>query len=82
MTWRKQIRTAWAAAAAAALALPATILVAAEKAPFSLEGAASRVSVAGTGNGAYRIEGSFRVDAPQPVVWALLTDKDSLSSIV
>jgi len=82
MTWRKQIRTAWAAAVAAALALPATILVAAEKAPFTPEGAAPRVSVAGAGNGAYRVEGSFRVDAPQPVVWAVLTDYDNLSSFV
>jgi len=81
MTWRKQIRTAWAAAAAAALALSATPL-AAEGTPLAPEEAAPRVSVTGAGRGAYRIEGSFRVDAPPPVVWAVLTDYDNLSSFV
>lgn len=82
MTWPKQIRTAWAAAAAAALALSATALLAAEATPFAPEGAAPRVSITGAGNGAYRIEGSFRVDAPPPVAWAVLTDYDNLSSFV
>ena len=81
MTWRKQIRTVWAAAAAAALALSATLL-AAEGTPLAPEEAAPRVSVTGAGKGAYRIEGSFRVDAPPPVVWAVLTDYDNLSSFV
>jgi len=61
MTWRKQIRTAGATAAAAALALSAT-LFAAERTALAPEAAAPRVSVNGAGKGAYRIEGSFRVE--------------------
>jgi len=80
MTWSRQIRTAWAAAAA--LALSANTLLAARKTALVPAGAAPRVSVAGTGNGGYRIEGSFRVDAPPPVAWAVLTDYDNLSSFV
>ena len=82
MTSSKQMRKAGAAAAAAALALSVTTLLAAEKNPVAREEAAPRVSVAGVGNGAYRIEGSFRVDAAQPVIWAVLTDYDNLSSFV
>jgi len=82
MTWSKQIRTTWATATAVALALTAATLVGAEKTPRVASAAAPRVSVAGTGNGAYRIEGSFRVDARQAVAWSVLTDYDNLSSFV
>src|SRR2546422_638391 len=82
MTWSKQIRTAWAAVVAAALAMVAIPLAAADRAPASAATmpAGPQVSVTGIGNGAYRIEGSFGVDAPPPVVWAVLTDYDNLSS--
>src|SRR6266849_5806849 len=84
MVWSKQIRTGWAAAAAAALVLSATALVAAERAPASAATmpAKPRVSVIGIGNGAYRIEGSFEVDAPPAVTWAVLTDYDNLPLFV
>jgi len=81
MTWHKRIRTGWAAAVAAALALSATHLAAGGTA-LAPEEAAPRVSVTGAGKGAYRIEGSFRVDAPPAVAWAVLTDYDNLSSFV
>jgi len=84
MTWSKQIRTARAAAVAAALAMVAIPLAAADRAPASAATmpAGPQVSVTGIGNGAYRIEGSFGVDAPPPVAWAVLTDYDNLSSFV
>jgi len=85
MIWSKQIRTVGAAAAAAALVLLAKPVVAEERG-----GAISvttmvtepQVSVTGIGNGPYRIEGSFGVNAPQHVAWAVLTDYDNLSSFV
>ncbi len=82
MTWSKQIRTAWAAAGAAALVLSTTTLAGGERSPLVPAGSGPRVSVVGTGNGAYRIEGSFWVDAPQTVAWEVLTDYDNLSSFV
>jgi carbon monoxide dehydrogenase subunit G len=82
MTSSKQMRKAGAAAAAAALALSVTTLLAAEKNPVAPGGAAPRVSVADAGNGAYRVEGSFGVDARPLVAWAVLTDYDNLSSFV
>lgn len=81
MTWHKKIRTVRASAVAAALALSATHL-AAEGTALAAEAAAPRVSVTGAERGAYRIEGSFRVDAPPAVAWAVLTDYDKLSSFV
>lgn len=84
MTWSKQIRTAWAAALAAALAVAASTVVAAPESPASAATltAAPQVSVTGTGKGGYRIEGSFGVEAPALVAWAVLTDYDNLSSFV
>jgi carbon monoxide dehydrogenase subunit G len=84
MTWSKQIRTVGAAAAAAALVLSANPAVAEERGAASVTTmvAEPQVSVTGTGNGAYRIEGSFGVNAPPHVAWAVLTDYDNLSSFV
>ncbi len=84
MTWSKQIRTVGAAAAAAALILSANGVVAEERnaASVTTTVAGPQVSVTGIGKGAYRIEGSFGVDAPPHVAWAVLTDYDNLSSFV
>jgi carbon monoxide dehydrogenase subunit G len=84
VTWSKQIRTAWAAALAAALAVTASPAVAAEQRPSSALTATAgpQVAVTGIGKGAYRIEGSFAVEASALVAWAVLTDYDNLSSFV
>jgi len=82
MTTVQKIRTTWAAAAAAALALSMAGPAAAESrgaAPPARAG--STVSVT-SASGGYRVEGSFRVDAPATVVWAVLTDYDRVSSFV
>src|SRR6266699_1742851 len=82
MNWSKQIRTAWAAAAATALVLSANALGAADKIALVPAGASPRVSVAGTGNRGYRVVGTFRVNASSQVAWSVLTDYDNLSSFV
>jgi carbon monoxide dehydrogenase subunit G len=82
MANRNRTRTAGAAAAAAALVFSAATLVAAAPVPSAAAAvAAPKVSVLG-GEGAYRVEGSFRVETPLPVAWAVLTDYDHLSSFV
>ena len=84
MNWSRQIRTVGAAAAAAVLVLSANPAVAEERgaAWVTTVAAGPQVSVTGIGNGAYRIEGSFGVNAPPHVAWAVLTDYDNLSSFV
>jgi carbon monoxide dehydrogenase subunit G len=84
MTWSKQIRTAGAAALAAALAVAASPVVAEEQSPPSAltARAGPQVTVTGIGKGAYRVEGSFGVEAPALVAWAVLTDYDNLPSFV
>jgi carbon monoxide dehydrogenase subunit G len=82
MTGFKMIRTAWAAAAAAALAVSMASPAAAEgRSAASGVLASPSVSVTNA-SGAYHIEGSFRVDTPATVVWAVLTDYDRVSSFV
>lgn len=84
MTWSRQIRTAGAAVLAAALAVAALPAFATEQnaraAPTA--SAAPQVTVTGLGKGAYRVEGSFGVEAPAIVAWAVLTDYDNLASFV
>ncbi|HUG55173.1 MAG TPA: SRPBCC family protein [Vicinamibacteria bacterium] len=82
MTISRQIRTVRAAAAAAAAALAVSLgtLQAADRGPAG-KGPAPAVSVVGR-DGAYRIDGSFSVDAPAAVVWDVLTDYDRLPSFV
>ncbi|HEV8266060.1 MAG TPA: SRPBCC family protein [Gemmatimonadales bacterium] len=82
VTFRK-VRTAGAAAIAAALGLWAGALRAeAGSVVAPTKAAAPAVSVMSGEDGAYRIEGSFRVGASAPVAWAVLTDYDNLSSFV
>ena len=82
MTIFTMIRTARAAAAAAALAVSMTNPAAAEsRSAASAVLASPSVSVT-SASGAYRIEGSFVVDTPTSVVWAVLTDYDHVSSFV
>jgi carbon monoxide dehydrogenase subunit G len=81
MTTFKRIRTAWAAAAAA-LAVSMTSPAAAESgSAASARLAPPIVSVTGR-SGAYRIEGSFGVETPAAVAWAVLTDYDRVPSFV
>jgi carbon monoxide dehydrogenase subunit G len=81
MATRNRTRRARAAAAAAALVLSAATLAAGPVPSATAAAAAPKVSVLGR-DGAYRVEGSFRVEAPRPVAWAVLTDYDNLSSFV
>jgi carbon monoxide dehydrogenase subunit G len=78
-------RTARAAVLAAALAVSspwAGGLFAADR-PLSVHAnPAAQVSVTSGDAGVYRVEGSFCVEAPVPVAWAVLTDYDKLSSFV
>jgi carbon monoxide dehydrogenase subunit G len=70
VTIPRLLRTAGAAALAAALAVGA----AATEAPA--------VSVVGRDGGAYSVSGSFSAAIPREVAWAVLTDYDNLSSFV
>lgn len=83
MTTWKQIRT-WAAALAAALLAIASPTGGEEKPSRSMAGTpgAPKVFVTDTGNGGYRIEGLFGVEATPLAVWGVLTDYDNLSSFV
>lgn len=83
-TWFNPIRIARAAATAAALGLSIATLVAADGgvAPTREHAAPPAVTVVSHKGGAYQIEGSFRVEAPPPVAWAVLTDYDNLPSFV
>ena len=82
MTTFKKSRTAWAAAAAAALAVSMAASAGAESRPTAFAVLASpNVSVT-SASGTYRIEGSFAVDTPAPIVWAVLTDYDRVPSFV
>ncbi len=76
MTTFKRIRNAWAAAAAAALAVSMTSPAAADsRSVASTVLATPSVSVT-SASGTYRIEGSFDVETPATIVWAVLTDYD------
>lgn len=75
----EKVRRAGAAAVAAALALFVATLAAAEDRDVATR---PRVTVTSKGAGCYRIEGSFPVDAPAEVAWAVLTDYDNLPSFV
>jgi carbon monoxide dehydrogenase subunit G len=82
MTSLKKSRTAWAAAAAAALAVWMAGPVAASSLDaVSTVASAPSVSVTST-SGAYHIEGTFAVGAPATVAWAVLTDYDRVPSFV
>jgi carbon monoxide dehydrogenase subunit G len=84
MTSWRQIRPAWAAAGAAALVLHAGGRVGAEgRFPMSSPAsAAPSVSVVSMDRGAYRIDGSFRIQTTAPVAWSVLTDYDNIPSFV
>jgi carbon monoxide dehydrogenase subunit G len=82
MSLFEKSRTAWAAAAAAALAVSLAVPARAATSGASVSAlAAPSVSVR-SASGAYRIEGSFGVETPAGVVWAVLTDYDRVSSFV
>lgn len=80
-----QTWTARATAIAAALALSspwAGGLLAGDRALLLQPNPAAQVSVTSGDAGVYRVEGSFRVETPVLVAWAVLTDYDKLSSFV
>jgi carbon monoxide dehydrogenase subunit G len=79
MTTFTKSRTAWAAAAA--LAVSMAVAAGAEGRPAVAILDSPSVSVSGA-SGTYRIEGSFDVETPAAIVWAVLTDYDRVPSFV
>jgi carbon monoxide dehydrogenase subunit G len=75
--WSRHLRTAWAAAVAAALFVTPAAADTVVPAPV-----APAVSVVGQKGGSYRIEGSFRVATPAPLAWEVLTDYQGLPSFI
>jgi len=75
-------RTAWAAAAAAALAVSMAVAAGAEARPAAAAILDSPSVSVSSASGTYRIEGSFDVETPADIVWAVLTDYDRVPSFV
>jgi carbon monoxide dehydrogenase subunit G len=82
MTTFKRIRNAWAAAAAAALAVSMTSPAAADSRSVASAALATPSVSVTSASGTYRIEGSFEVESPATIVWAVLTDYDGVPSFV
>jgi carbon monoxide dehydrogenase subunit G len=78
----KKSRTAWAAAAAAVLAVSMAVAAGAEGRPAAAAILDSPSVSVSSASGTYRIEGSFAVDTPASIVWAVLTDYDRVPSFV
>jgi len=82
VTTFKKSRTAWAAAAAVALAVSMAVAAGAEDRPAAAPVLDSPSVSVSSARGTYLIEGSFAVDEPAAIVWAVLTDYDRVPSFV
>ena len=82
MTTFKTIRNAWAAAAAAVLAVSMASPAAADSRSVACAALTTPSVSVTSASGTYRIEGSFDVDTPANIVWAVLTDYNRVPSFV
>src|SRR5688572_5621277 len=70
------------AARAVVGALVAALAVSAPKPSEAARAGAVRTAIQDDADGSYQVDGSFEVQAPRSVVWAVLTDYDGIGGFV